>query len=86
MTYWKELPLKNSPDPSSGGHVRSRDKLSKLYLHLQNTRGHQTKQGADLQWEAPILKFKWLFDHVTNVMSLDNLKILYFHYRKTYNQ
>ena len=37
------------------------------YLHLQKTHGHQTRQGADLQWEVPILKATWFFDQVTNV-------------------
>ena len=56
--------------PQWGGHKRSCDKLNILYLHLQNTHRHQgnpwtTKQGADLQWDPPILKVKWPFDHVT---------------------
>ena len=44
----------------------------------------QTRQGADLQWEAPILKATWPFDPVTKVRSRDNLKHLYFYYHKTY--
>ena len=59
-------------------------KLNTLYLHLQKTCEHKTRQGADLQWEAPTFKAAWPFDHVTNVRLLDNLKNLYFHYHKTY--
>ena len=69
-----------------GGHVRSCDKLNALYLHLQKTYEHQITQGADLQWQAPIVKATWPFDHVTNVRSRDNLKNLYFHYHKCYGQ
>ena len=95
-------PRSSNPDisiTSQWGHVRSRDKLNTLYLHLQKTHRHQTSQGADLQWwclvadlhwltvvmeaggdlqvkeptyGAPILKERWLFDHVTNVRSLDS--------------
>ena len=43
VTYCEELPSTNSQNP-----VSSRDKLSTLYLHLQKTPGHQTRQGADL--------------------------------------
>ena len=42
-------------------------------------------QGADLQCEAPIYKATRLFDYVMNVRFRDNLKNLYFHYRKTKN-
>ena len=38
-----------------GSPVRSCDKLNTFYLHLQNTYGHQIRQGADLKLEAPIL-------------------------------
>ena len=39
-----------------GGHVRSRDKLNILYLHMHETYGHQTNQGAILLWEVLTLK------------------------------
>ena len=68
--------------PQWGGHLRSREK-SNTYLHLQKTREHQI---TDLQWESPILKAIWPFDHVTNERSLDSLKNLYFHGHKTYGQ
>ena len=29
------------------GHARSRDKLNRLYVHLQNTHGHETSQSVD---------------------------------------
>ena len=48
VTYHKELPPKNSYDPSRGGLAMSCDKLNTLNLHLQNTHGHQTRQGAYL--------------------------------------
>ena len=51
-------------------------KLNTLYLHLQKTHGHQTRQGTDLSWEAPILKAKWPFGHSSNVRSHNNLKDL----------
>ena len=69
-----------------GGYVRSRDKLNTLYLHLQKTCRGQTKQGVDLQWQAPMLKATWHFDHVTHLTSRDNFKKLYFHPQKTYCQ
>lgn len=63
----------------------SYDKLNTLYLHLQETHGQQTKQDADLQWVAAIVKAKWPFDYVNNVRSRDDLiKKLCFHYHKTY--
>ena len=69
----------------SSGHVRSRDKL-RTYLHLQRTRGHQTRQGAYLQSGAPIFKATCPFDQVTHERSRDNLKNLYFHFQKAYSQ
>ena len=33
------------------GHV-----TNKSYLHLKKTHEYQTRQGADLKWEAPVLK------------------------------
>ena len=72
--------------PEWGGHVRSLEKLNTLYLHLQKTRGQQTSQGVDLEWEAAILKTIWPFDHVINVGSLDSFKNLYLHYHKTFGQ
>ena len=38
------------------------------------------------KWEVSIHKAIWSFDHVTNVKSRDNLKNLYFHHYKTYDQ
>lgn len=38
----------------SPGFVKPRDKLNTIYLHLQETYGHQTRQGAGLL--APTLK------------------------------
>ena len=66
-----------------GDYVRSCGKLNTLYLHLQKTHEHQTRQGAGLQSETPILKVILPFDHVTNSSSLDNFKNLYFHYYKS---
>ena len=54
----------------------------KYIIHLQETHGHQTKQGADLFWDAPTLKVTWHYDHVTNVRL--RLKNLYFYFHKTY--
>ena len=67
-------------------HVTPRGKLNTSYLQLYKTRGHQTRQDADLQWEVPILIAVWPFDLVTKLSSLDNLKNWYFHYHKTYGQ
>ena len=69
-----------------GGHVRSRDNLNALYLYLQKTHEHKTRQGADLQSEALIRKATWTFDYVTNIRSRNNFKILCFHYHKSYGQ
>ena len=41
---------------------------------MQETYGHQTKQGAILLWEAPTT---WPFNYVTNTPSRDNFKNLY---------
>ena len=62
--------------PQWSGHVRSHGKLNALYLHRQKTRGHQTKQGAELQWEVPILNAIGPLDYVINVRSLDNFTLL----------
>ena len=48
-----------------------------LYLHLQKIYRHDTRRGADIQWEASIFKAMWHFDHMR---SGDK----YFHYQKTY--
>ena len=48
MTYYKELPPVKSHEPSVVGLVGSRNKSNSLYLNLQKTRGHQTRQSADL--------------------------------------
>ena len=66
-----------------GDHVRSRDKLNALHLQLQETHEHQTRQGAELQWEVPIFEATWPFDHVTNVGPGDNLKNVHSHDHKT---
>ena len=42
--------------PQWGGHMKSRGNLNTLYLHLQKTYEHWTKQGADLTLEATPLK------------------------------
>ena len=65
---------------------KSRDKLNTLYLHLQKNHEHQTNQSADSQWEAPILKAAWPFDHVTHVSLRDNFKHLYLLYHNSYGQ
>ena len=66
--------------------LNTNDKLNTLYLHLQKTNKHHTRQGSDLQWEASILKATWPFDYVTNVRPRNNFKNLYFHYHKSYGQ
>ena len=58
--------------------MRSRDKVNTSDFHQQKTSGHQTRQGPDLQQEAPILKVIYTLDHVTNARSLENLKNFYF--------
>ena len=86
-TYHKEFaPINLHNHSMRGGPARLRDKSNTLYLHLQKTNGHKTRPGADLQWEAPILKATWPLHQVTNVKSGDNLKNLQFHYHKTYGQ
>ena len=42
--------------------MRSYDKLNALHLHLQKTHEHQTRQSADLPWEAPNQMIFWLRD------------------------
>ena len=62
--------------------VGPRDKLNILHLHLQKTHWHKSREDADLQWQAPIPKATWPFDHATNVKWRQSLKNLYFHYHK----
>ena len=57
------------------GYVRSREKLNTLNLHLQRIHGHQTRQGADLQWQPFILKAILPFDHVTMWSHVKTWKI-----------
>ena len=74
--------------PEWGGHVRSRDKLNTLYLHLQKTHEHQIRQGADLQWEASILQnhvTHWSRDQSESIPR-DNFKNSYFLDHKSYDQ
>ena len=66
------------------GHMRSRNKLNTLHLHLQKTYRHQTMQGTDLLWEAPTIKVTWSFDHVTDLRPHDKVKKIYTHFQKTY--
>ena len=56
------------------GQVSPGDKLNTLFLHLQKFHEHETRQGADLQWESLIIKATWPYDHVTNGKSRDNFK------------
>ena len=66
------------------------DHMAKKTHHISTCRRpmdiNQTRQGADFQWEAPIFKAAWPFDHVTNVRSLDNLENWYFLYHKINSQ
>ena len=55
-------------------------------LHLQKTYGLQTRNDADLQWEAPTLKATWSFDDMTNVWPPDNLKNLCLQFHGTYGR
>ena len=55
-----------------------------LYLHLQKTHGHQTRQGGDLSWEASTIKAFWPSYHVTNVRSNGSLKNLYLDFHKSF--
>ena len=61
--------------PQWDGLLKSCDKLNTL----QKTHGHQTRQGADLPWEFPILKAKSSFDHVPKLRLCDDLKNSYLH-------
>ena len=82
VTYRKELPPINPQISSmkwSCDHVRERDKWDTLNLRLQKTHGHQTSQGTDLQWEIPILKATWPFDHVTDEKWRDSLRNFHYH-------
>ena len=68
LSEWWHIARSSHPwirmTPEWCGYLRSGDKLNTLYLHLQITHEHQTRQGADFQWEAPILKATF-FNHVT---------------------
>ena len=81
VKYVKEVSPINSHEPSLSW---SCEITWSLYHHLQKTHGHQIRRGADLSWEAPTLKAKWTFDHVTKVRSHDNLKNVYLRFHKTY--
>ena len=67
-----------------GWQVRSCNKLNTLYLHLQETHGHQTRQGVVLLWKVTTLKATWPFDYVTSVTWRNKLKKLYFLFHKIY--
>ena len=93
VTYRKEPQLINSDDTSMMW-------LCEVIWQIEYTVSPPTEDpwkpnryGADLHWEAPIFKATWpfkaislIFEHVTNVRSRDNLKNLYFHYQKSYDQ
>ena len=67
MTHHEELSLINLHDPLMKCPVGPRDKLNILRLQLQKTHWHKSREDADLQWQAPIPKAAWPFDHATNV-------------------
>ena len=56
ITYCEEFPSIELHDTSVGRSCEVYEKFNTLYLHLQKTHGHQTKQGADLPREAPTHK------------------------------
>ena len=68
MTCHKELPPINSHNPSINSSCEG-TKQNK-YIISPPADGHQTRQSADLQWEASIFKAAWKFDHFTNVRSI----------------
>ena len=50
VTYHQEVSTVKMYE--SRGIVGSREILDALYLHLQRSYGHQTRQGSALTWEA----------------------------------
>ena len=66
------LPI-NQITLSTCGHVSLRDKLETLYLHYHNVFGHQTYQGGGITQRALTHKATWLFDHVNNMRSRENI-------------
>ena len=61
--------------PQWGGHVRWHNKSHTLYLHLQETCGHQTRQGVVLLWEAPTHKATWPFDQRDVTRQFEKFKL-----------
>ena len=55
--------------PKRGSLVGSRDKLNTLYLHLQKTHGHYTRQGAKLPRRASKIKPTLSFDQLISPLS-----------------
>ena len=55
-----------------------------IYLHLQETSGHQTRQDTVFLWEAPTLKVIRLFDDLTKVTLRDSFRNLHFRILKTW--
>ena len=70
--------------PQWSGIFRLRNKVATSFLKLEQSRGHETKQ--DLQWKFLINKITSLFNHMTYMNSRGNMKKLYFHYDKAYDQ
>ena len=89
LSGWWNIARSSQPSicmtPQWAGLVRSCNKLSELYLHLEKTQAHQTNPGADLPWETPTLKVTWPLDYLINVKSSDNSKNVYLHFHKTYD-
>ena len=59
----QELPPINLHDPSMRWSCEATWQIK--YMQQQLTHWHQTRKGADLQWEAPIFKVTLPFDYVT---------------------
>ena len=73
VTYSDQLPPMNSYDPSVSWAFEVTWQIKYVIppLAKQKFHGQQTKQVANLPWEASSLKATWLFDHVNNMRTLE---------------
>ena len=85
-TRHKELPPINLHEPSMRWSSEVTWQIKYIAFPPAETHGHQTLQIAHLQQQALILKVTRTLDHVTKVMSGNNLKILHIQYHKSYGQ
>ena len=84
VRYRKELQTKSSHSSSMRWCYEVRWQVRYIISSLSENQRHKTMKVTNLQWDFPIIKGRWHFDHVTNTRSRGNLKNLYLQLHKTY--